>query len=495
MALNSPTFLLFLALVAALYYALPQKYRNAFLLLASYAFYIIAAKWCALLLAATTVFVYFASSFVEKREGRAKKAALAVSVCVLLAALVFFKYFNFFSETVASLSGSDPFLLKLVLPVGISFYTFQLVAYLTDIYRGDAERERNFIAFALFTGFFPQILSGPIGRAGELLPQYRGGHEFCYDNVALGLRRFLAGAFKKVVVADGLAAFSDGVYGNLADYSGLMVILAVVCYAIQIYCDFSGYTDMALGAAKVLGFTLRENFRAPYLCSSQREFWGCWHMSLMSWFRDYVYIPLGGNRKGFARKLLNLVIVFVISGLWHGAGLNFIVWGVWLAAFRVLEELLARASGGAFPAKSGALAVLGTVLSDLIVGLGWIFFRAESLPDALLVFSKLLDFSAPLSTTKEQFLFLASQNVANSGTYYVFFFGALALGLIFMLRSDVTIKRRTAADKINAYDALGALSGKRLWAVCWLIGLVTMLFYFIVLTRSTEGASFIYLNF
>lgn len=333
MLFNSLPFMVFLPIVFALYWLLPHKYRWILLLLSSYYFYMSwNAKYIILILFTTGV-SYGAALLLEREKVSARrKAVLLLSAVCCLGMLFFFKYFNFFSESVASVLNRfaipiNPIALKIVLPVGISFYSFQTLSYVIDVYRGNVRAERHFGIYAAFISFFPQLVAGPIERTGNLLPQIKKKQVFCYDTAVYGLKRMLWGFFKKMVIADNLAQYVDMVFAEPSGFQRTDILIAVFFFTIQIYCDFSGYSDIAVGTAKLLGINLVSNFKSPYFSTSVREFWKRWHISLSTWFRDYVYIPLGGSRCGRARQILNLLITFTVSGLWHGANWTFLVWG------------------------------------------------------------------------------------------------------------------------------------------------------------------------
>ena len=396
MVFNSIQFAIFLPIVFCLYWVTAPRHRWAILLASSYVFYgFCGAKYLTLLLAVTGI-AYAAGRLLEQSaDAKFRKLCLTVSVVLMLAFLFFYKYFNFFSQSAASLlsllgSVRDPFLIRVVLPVGISFYIFTAVSYVADVYRNKIPAEHHLGKFALYIGFFPSLLSGPIERADNLLPQIRNPRDFDYDLAVYGLREILVGCLKKMVVADRLAAYANTVFSNVGEHSGFILILAVVCYTVQIYCDFSGYSDMAIGVAKLFGISLRPNFRSPYNALSIKEFWGRWHISLSSWFRDYVYIPLGGNRVGAFRHKMNLMITFLVSGLWHGSSWNFIIWGGIHGAVQILESL--------FPKKKKAPAVFRWLGMMVIVSAAWVFFRANTLSDALYVFAHCLEGIGSLPT-------------------------------------------------------------------------------------------------
>jgi len=400
MTFSSWQFLAFFPIVGGLYFATPHKWRWCLLLLASYFFYMCSIPGYAILLAGSTVIDYSVALWMPRLESvKRRRLLLGLSLTTNLGLLCLFKYFNFFSDSIAAgLSGIgvayEPIHTTWLLPVGISFYTFQTLSYSIDVYRGHQEPERHFGRFALFVSFFPQLVAGPIERSTNLLPQFRKRIEFDYQRVISGLTLMGWGAFKKMVIADRLALLVNSVYDNPDGLAGVHYIAATVCFAIQIYCDFSGYSDMAIGAAEVLGFRLMKNFNRPYSARSLADFWSRWHISLSTWFRDYVYIPLGGNRVAVPRWYLNLMIVFLVSGLWHGARWTYVVWGGLHGAFlvgalitkpyreRVVERLSLDTSHWLFVAWQ-------RVFVFTLVCLTWVFFRANSVPDALSILSRL----------------------------------------------------------------------------------------------------------
>ncbi len=402
MLFNSFEFLLFFPVVTALYFLLPQAWRWSLLLAASCLFYMAFIPKYILILAMTIVVDYTAAIFIERMPaGGLRRFTLVFSLAVTVAILAFFKYFNFLNDNVAALVrllhwNYGVASLKIILPIGLSFHTFQSMSYVIEVYRGNQKAERHFGIYALYVMFYPQLVAGPIERPQNLLHQFREPHVFDYDRVTGGLKRMAFGLFKKVVIADALAEVVDQVYNNLHAYTGFPLLFATVCFAWQIYCDFSGYSDIALGAAQVMGFRLMENFDRPYSARSIGEFWRRWHISLMSWFRDYVYIPMGGNRVGPVRRSWNLLATFLISGLWHGANWTFIAWGALNGMYLVLSswtgsvrEAIVRASGLAeHPRIRHALQVAVTFL---LITLAWIFFRANTMDDALYVVSHLFD--------------------------------------------------------------------------------------------------------
>lgn len=328
MLFNSLEYAIFLPCVFLLYWVLPHKLRWVILLISSYYFYM---SWNAkyVVLIATTTFVsYICAIFIEKTEKTVyKRFCLIVGLVLSLGILYFFKYYNFSMDLIERFVPITAPRYSFLLPVGISFYTFQTLSYVIDVYRGEVSAEKNLGIYATFVSFFPQLVAGPIERTANLMPQINSKKNFNYESARYGVRLALWGLFKKMVIADNLAVWVDKVYGNVTSYEGCSLAVAAFFFSIQIYCDFSGYSDIARGSAKLLDIELMENFRSPYFSASIKEFWGRWHISLSTWFRDYVYIPLGGNRVSKGRNVINYMITFLVSGLWHGDNLTFVVWG------------------------------------------------------------------------------------------------------------------------------------------------------------------------
>ncbi len=331
MFFNSLHFLIFLPIVIAIYFSLPYRWRWVLLLAASYYFYMCwKAEYVLLIILSTVIDYYAALGMGRQRDKSKRKPYLLLSLIVNLGILFSFKYFNFFNENVRVLLTQfnifyDAPTFKLLLPVGISFYTFQTLSYSIDVYRGARPPERHFGLFAVYVAYFPQLVAGPIERSTTLLPQFRDKHDFDASRAASGLRRIMWGMFQKVVVADRLAIYVDSVYNNQAPHGGLTLIVATVFFVFQVYCDFAGYSNIAIGAARIMGFDLMENFRRPFFARSVAEFWQRWHISLLTWFRDYLYIPLGGNRVARWRWYFNTMFVFVLCGLWHGAAWTYVI--------------------------------------------------------------------------------------------------------------------------------------------------------------------------
>lgn len=394
MLFNSLPFLIFFPVVVFLYFLIPKRAQYIWLLAASYFFYMSWNAKYALLLLFTTGITYIAGRIIEKKRGMLlAKAAVAGSLVLNLVILFLFKYFDFFLDNInrvlhiLGIQVLSP-AFDVVLPVGISFYTFQALGYTIDVYRGEVKAEKNFLKYALFISFFPQLVAGPIERSKNLLKQVNEKHSFQFERVREGLLLMLWGYFLKIVIADRIAIIVDTVYGNYETFGGYYLIVATILFAFQIYGDFSGYSTIAIGAAKIMGFELMENFDSPYLARSVTEFWRRWHISLSSWFRDYLYIPLGGNRKGTSRKYINLFLVFLASGMWHGASWAYIFWGGingiyqiignWLKPFRERINQLFRLNKELIGHK-----IFQVVCTFCLIDFSWIFFRAGDLETAL----------------------------------------------------------------------------------------------------------------
>ncbi len=363
------SFWIFLPAAALLYYAVPARWQNAALLLASWAFYAFTTPaWLPLLIAASAA-VWAVGLRLGKSSGAARNGWMAAGAAATLGALVLLR---FASAAVQRFT--------LALPLGLSFFTLQALGYLIDVYRGKYAAERSFVRAALFVGYFGCVLSGPIERGDNLLPQLEAPRRFDANRAAHSLVTIAFGYLYKVAAADLLAIYANAVFGDVRSYTGLALTAGALAYGFQLYFDFAGYSLMALGVSELLGIRVNKNFDTPYFARSIKEFWGRWHMSLSSWLRDYVYIPLGGNRKGRARKCVNLLATFAVSGLWHGTGLTYFVWGLLHGAYQCAETLLPRRKG---PGKHRAADALGWAATFLLVQLAWVFFRAQSVSDAL----------------------------------------------------------------------------------------------------------------
>lgn len=392
MLFNSLQFAIFFPVVTLLYFALPHRWRGTMLLLASCVFYMAFVPAYIGILFVTILIDYVAGIRIEATTGTRRKSWLVLSIVSTCAVLFVFKYFDFFNETIALAArsmGMDYAIpaLQLLLPVGLSFHTFQSLSYVIEVYEGRQTAERDFGLYALYVMFYPQLVAGPIERPQNLLHQFREEHRFEYDRVVAGLQLMAWGLVKKVVVADRLAELANRVYDAPQSYTGLPLWIGTVAFAFQIYCDFSGYSDIAIGSAQVMGFTLMKNFDRPYSARSISEFWRRWHISLSTWFRDYVYVPMGGNRVARPRWLANLFITFLVSGLWHGARWTFVVWGAlhgaYLIAALLTADVRARVRSAIGLERHPTLLVAWqTTVTFALVGVAWVFFRATSMRDA-----------------------------------------------------------------------------------------------------------------
>ena len=431
MLFNSIEFLVFLPIVFAFYWLLHKQLRwqNAFVVAASYLFY---GWWdwrFLMLIAFTTLCSYGSGLAIGNKQnnpsakGPSPKFYLWANIVLNLLILGLFKYYDFFAQSFANafLGGNaDRILLHLVLPVGISFYTFQALSYSIDVYRGNMKPTRDIIAFFAYVSFFPQLVAGPIERATSLLPQFEQSRKFDYATAVDGLRQMLWGFFKKMVVADSCAIYVDIIFDHPDWFNGSSLLLAALLFTIQIYGDFSGYSDIAIGCAKLFGIRLRRNFNVPYFSRDIAEFWRRWHISLTTWFRDYIYIPMGGSRVSKWRVLLNTLVIFLVSGLWHGANWTFVAWGAYHALLFLPLILLGKnrkyrnvvAEGRTLP----SLRELGQMLlTFLLAMMGWILFRADSIEQAgqyyTHMFSTLFDGSPTLTSNMDAWVVFVAVTV------------------------------------------------------------------------------------
>ncbi|GAB3642249.1 MBOAT family O-acyltransferase [Spirosoma arcticum] len=409
MLFNSLHFLLFFAFTTLLYFSLPLRGRWVLLLVVSCYFYMAFIPVYLLILGLVIGIDYVAGLYIERAQGPRRRLLLIVSLIANVGLLAFFKYYDFFNEQITAvlsgfgLTNSVPMLGDLIpgimLPIGLSFHTFQSVSYTIEVYRGNQKAEHNLGVYALYVLFYPQLVAGPIERPQNILHQFHAFQPFDWARVRYGLLLMAGGFVKKVVIADRMALVVDPAFGHAASSNGSTLLLAAVFYSIQIYCDFSGYTDIAIGAGQVLGIRMMKNFDTPYLAASIADFWRRWHISLSTWFRDYVYIPLGGNRGTPARTYLNTFAVFGLSGLWHGADWKFIIWGLLHGFYLVVGQLWSRRRSEKVEtvreeAQLNGLGLAGHRLNQLLtfglVTLTWVFFRAASTSDAFLILGKIL---------------------------------------------------------------------------------------------------------
>lgn len=481
MLFNSWQFAVFLPIVFALYWALPHRFRWGVMLLASYYFYMSAgAKFVALLILTTTI-SYAAAIWLEKSATeRKKRIILILSIIACLAGLAVFKYLEFFFRSITSLLATftiqlHPLTLKLMLPLGISFYSFNVVSYIIDVYRGKITAEHHFGIYATFVSYFPKMLAGPIERGGNLIPQIREEHRFDSAQGIGGLKLMLWGFFKKLVVADTLVLYADVVFDNITRFNGFALALAALFFSIQIYCDFSGYSDIARGVSKLMGIELMDNFRSPYFSSSIKEFWSRWHISLSTWFRDYVYIPLGGNRVGKVRQYFNLLITFLVSGLWHGASWTFVFWGGIHGIAQIFEKMLGIKT---LKKKGGIVWLARAALVFVFATAAWVFFRADSFSDAIYLFANMFNgIASPASYFKQGFDSIGMT------------MGGLINFIVFMIPLTVYDYYSARFDR-DAGEILAEKNRVLRWALYVLIGLLV-----VFLSQKGVAAEFVYMQF
>lgn len=396
MLFNSFEFLIFYPVVTLVYFLLSQKFRWLWLLAASCYFYMFFKPIYILILAATIVIDYFAGLQLGKLQGKARKWMLILSIVANVGVLVVFKYYNFFAENINSLLSVGGLNLQLkyldiLLPIGLSFHTFQAMSYTIEVYRGHQQPEKHFGIYALYVMFYPQLVAGPIERPQNILHQFHIKQSFDADNLTEGLKLMLWGLFKKLFVADRLSVYVGMAYETSGTQTGSTLLMAAFFFAIQIYCDFSGYSDIARGAAKTMGYDLLINFRRPYLATNITDFWRRWHISLSTWFRDYVYFPLGGNKTSNAKWAFNILVVFLLSGIWHGANWTFVVWGLIHGILTIGHKFFSSSNASKAPKQKHFLQQLPSIIfTFILVMFAWIFFRAADISQALFIIKKII---------------------------------------------------------------------------------------------------------
>lgn len=498
MLFNSVDFIVFFPIVLIVYFIIPKKLREIWLLIVSYYFYMSWNAKYALLIGGSTIITYLCGLIFDrlsndKTDKIRKKIVMIICILINLSILAVFKYGNFAIEIINSLLRPMNILVidrkfDLLLPVGISFYTFQALGYMIDVYRGDVEVEKSFIRYALFVSFFPQLVAGPIERSKNLLSQLKNIQEIKLWNakrVASGAILMVWGFFMKMVIADRVALLVDNVFNNYRMFGSTELIMASIGFSVQIYCDFASYSLIAKGAAKILAFDLMENFNTPYFARSIREFWGRWHISLSSWFKDYLYIPLGGNRRGKLRKSINIMIVFLVSGLWHGANWTFVLWGAIHGAYQVIADLLAdkrELIREKLNIKTDCFSwkLLQTVSTFCLVVFAWIFFRSDTIADALRFCKRIIVKPTPW--------LLFNGGIYNLGLDRVEM-NILLVSVFIMLLVDLV--RYTKKQTIDMF-----LFDQNLWFE-WLviIGLIVMIFVFGEYGPTFDAQQFIYFQF
>lgn len=482
MLFNSLNYLLFFPIVVALYFFLPPRAKKGFLLAASLFFYSCWNVKYTLLMVLSVVITFVTGIGVENaKEERRKKTLVFFCFLINLGILFLFKYANFAVDTYNRLAGlfnggSLDLSFRFLLPVGISFYTFQALGYTVDVYRGDLKAERNLLDYALFVSFFPQLVAGPIERSTNLLPQLKKPATFSYENMVHGFVYMCWGFFLKLVLADRVAILVNEVFNDSGAYGGLMLLVGAIFFTIQIYCDFYSYSVIAKGSAKVLGIDLMDNFKEPLLAASIGEFWRRWHISLSTWFRDYLYIPLGGSRKGRPRHLFNLMAVFMVSGLWHGAAMHFVLWGMIHGLFNCLEAATGRGKG---KKSAGLKKIAGRAYTFVVVVTAFIFFRADSISQGCLYIRHLFtgDYGGDL--------FVDQLNRSALGYAGMM---AVLVGLAILLIADI-LKYRG----VKLGDAVARGPVLLRWIILWSLILATVIFG--VYGPGYAESQFIYFQF
>lgn len=489
-------FLAFFIVVTSLYYVLTPKWRWLLLLIAGCIFYISFIPVYILLLFLLITIDYFIGIRINQSKGRLRTTYLIISILATLAVLFVFKYFNFFVDNFRGiaffLGWNYPIsTLKIILPIGLSFHTFQSLAYTIEVYRKKQKVERHYGIYALYVMFYPQLMAGPIERPYNMLHQFHEEHEFDYKEVVGGLRLMLWGAFQKVIIADRAAVVVNMVYSKPEAYSSLVLVVSTVLFSFQIFCDFAGYSNIAIGAARVMGFQLMKNFDRPYLATSIADFWRRWHISLSTWFRDYFYIPLGGNRVSWLRKAFNIMATFVVSGFWHGANWTFVIWGAihgyYLLVFMATKSFTKKFLVSSDKAVEASSKFLGSISTFLLVTFAWIFFRAESLDKAFYIVVHLFanlnrDVAAILKTNLTTLSVLAVEKKT-----------VLGLTIINWIILTTALLVMTSIHRLQNTKNVGVFFDKIPLALRWAAYYVLILFIFYFAAQSRE--QFLYFQF
>lgn len=483
MLFNSLEFLIFLVVIITVYYMIPHRFRWFILLVGSYYFYMSWNPALIILILITTIITYISARLMKYDKWR--KTLMIISVISCLGILFFFKYFELLVSTVVSIANLtllsiDNPTLNILLPVGISFYTFQTLSYVIDVYNKKIEPEKHFGIYALFICFFPQLVAGPIERPQNLIPQLKTEKLFSYDKAIYGVKLMIWGFFKKIVIADSVASFVNLAYNNVEAANSVALVIATFLFAIQIFCDFSAYTDIARGCANILGIDLMDNFKQPYLSKNIKEFWSRWHISLSSWFRDYVYIPMGGNRVKKQRFYFNLLVTFVLSGLWHGANYTFIVWGLLHGLYLVVYNLI-KGKSNSLESNINIVKAINVTFTFLIVCFAWIFFRANSMNDAIIIVDKV--FSSTLFQVESiinAISFMGLNNIGNMIT--------LVISISILIAYEIASKRNDVIDKVSKMNVVFR------WSMYTILSLLVLVFKLIQMSRGQVN-DFIYFQF
>lgn len=488
MLFNSIAFLIFLIIILATFYICPKKYRHYILLIGSYIFYMCWNIYLIFLILITTLVAYGGSLLIKQsKSDKFKKIYLISSILICLGILIFFKYINFIFSSMSDFLNliritNDPIVIKLILPVGISFYTFQTLSYVIDVYKGKIEAEKNPFYFALYVSFFPQLVAGPIERPESLLPQLKNNDfSFNENNFIHGLKIMLVGFTKKILIADFIGIYVNNIFSNIQSSNSLLIIIGAILFSIQILCDFSGYSDIAVGTAKLFNINLMENFNSPYSSTSIKEFWSRWHISLSSWFKDYIYIPLGGNRKGKLRWALNILIVFIISGLWHGASYTFLLWGLMHAVFQIVGNFTLPYRNRLLSflhisPESKGIKIYRTIMTFLLISFAFISFRSNNVNDMIFAYKSLF--------TNFGFSEAYFSNVIN--VMKVSKWGIFLIIILICILNKIDILKNLSSHTMWKSILLKALYICIAWAI---------IICFIYLQSSNVPSSFIYFQF
>ena len=465
MLFNSFEFLVFFPVVTILFYLLPHRYRWILLLASSCIFYCYFIPAYLLILLFIIAIDYFAAIQIENSTH--KKRWLFCSIAANIGVLALFKYYNFFAENIYELTGAKFPLLSLILPIGLSFHTFQALSYTIEVYKRKYKAVRRPGLYALYVLFYPQLVAGPIERPQNIFPQFKSKIIFNSQNLLDGLRLMVWGFFKKLVIADRISSYVNIVYNHPAEYNSLNVLIAIILFSVQIYCDFSGYSDIARGAARCMGYNLMINFNRPFFSINIREFWQRWHISLSSWFRDYVYIPLGGSKGTKFKTAMALLVVFILSGLWHGAGWNFIIWGLLHAVFVILSFLYFRK----IPCKKK---VAGVILTNILVAYAFVFFRTSSVSQAIEIIQSSISYTPSIPFQFGIHSFYGEMGIGNTGMTILLFY----IILIFVYEH----KTNPCLDNMNRHSIPD---------MSWFVFVIFSIIFFGVFTKET----FIYFQF
>lgn len=489
MNFNSLEFLIFLPIVLILYYITPKKLRYLVLLVASYFFYMQWNIWLAFLMLGVTLISYFSAIIIDKTFNIViRKLTLVITLALCFSVLIIFKYLDFALSGITALfqlfgNNAEFSPLKIILPVGISFYTFQSLSYVIDVYRKSIPAELHLGYFALFVSFFPQLVAGPIERPENLLPQLKSAPNATKENISSGIHFMISGFVKKVAIADLCALIVNPIYENYASHSGFALIIATLLFAIQIYCDFSGYSEIAIGCAAFMGIKLMKNFDCPYLATNIRDFWKRWHISLTKWFTDYLYIPLGGNRKGKLRTYLNIFIVFMVSGLWHGANLTFVAWGCIHGIYLIISRILYQPKKHLkqklnINENATPVHIAETLITFLLVCFAWIFFRSENLQAAGIIIEKI--FTSPFTINDLKLIDVPT---------LLFIYIPLAIFILFCLRYMPQIyTRQTMLGENTAEYNISAIT-------FYFLAIIFIFVSWVSLTSLNGTSEFIYFQF